>query len=118
MSRKVARGRRKAHTVHVPKTSITTESEHIMSNVIDPFEGQDGRIVTPKEIGDALYLSDKTVRDRMRKMTDKTAQPGSGGRWDIEVGTESYFVLISTLQVSRGFNKPHVAFVVKAAPAE
>ena len=89
-----------------------------MANVIDPFEGQDGRIVTPKEIGDALYLSDKTVRDRMRKLTDKSNQPGSGGRWDIEVGTDSYFVLIQTLQVSRGFNKPHVAFAVKSAPAE
>jgi hypothetical protein len=93
---------------------ITTSEEIKMATFTDPFEGQDGRIVTPKEIGDALYLSDKTVRDRMRKMTDKSNQPGSGGRWDIEVGTDSYFVLIQTLQVSRGFNKPHVSFVVKS----
>ena len=86
-----------------------------MATITDPFEGQEGRIVTPKEIGDALYLSDKTVRDRMRKMTAKSDQPGSGGRWDVEVGTDSYFALITTLQASRGFNKPHVAFVVKSA---
>lgn len=82
-----------------------------MSDFTDPFEGEEGRVITPTELANALYLSAKTVRDRMRKMTPKSAQPGSGGHWDIEVGTDAYIALVTTLQ-SPHRNKQVVRFSI------
>jgi hypothetical protein len=76
------------------------ERGEIMSTFNDPFAGEDGRVITPTDLANALHIGAKTVRDRMRKMTAKSDQPGSGGHWDIEVGSPAYIKLVTTLQDS------------------
>lgn len=85
-----------------------------MSDFIDPFDGETGRIITPTDLANALHIGAKSVRDRMRKLTAKSDQPGSGNHWEIEVGTDAYFVLVQTLQSPRNGNKAKVRFALKS----
>ena len=68
-----------------------------MSEFNDPFDGRTGK-VTPDEIADALFITSKAVRARMRRLTAKDARPGSGGRWLVEIGSPFYVRLITDLQ--------------------
>jgi len=76
----------------------TKAGNAMTDSFVDPFEGETGRKITPGDLAAALFISDKAVRARMRKMTEKSVQPGSGGRWTIEVGSERYFDLVKSLQ--------------------
>lgn len=53
--------------------------------------------LTPKDIAAETFVSEKAVRNQMRKMTDKLSQPGSGGRWEIEAGSDFHLALVKRL---------------------
>jgi hypothetical protein len=66
-------------------------------------------IITPKEIAADLYLDAKTVRNAMRRLTDRDGQPGSGGRWNIERNSDFHVALVAHLQRVNGNKKVVVA---------
>ena len=63
-----------------------------------PLFGDRTGKVTPDEIADALFITSKQVRAKLRRLTDKQAQPGSGGRWNLEIGSPVFERLVSELQ--------------------
>lgn len=73
-------------------------------------------IITPKQLADELFLDPKTVRNAMRRLTSKDAQPGSGGRWNIKVGSEFDIALRAHLVRTNG-NK-NVVIAELAVPVE
>jgi hypothetical protein len=60
------------------------------------------KIITPTELGEREGYSPKTVRDAMRALTNKSDQPGSGSRWEIEVGSEFESALVARLKSKHG----------------
>jgi hypothetical protein len=69
--------------------------------------------MTPTEFGDAYGYDAKTVRARMRKITDRADQPGSGGRWNIDT-VEFHDTLLADLRNRHG-NRRVVSAKVKSA---
>jgi hypothetical protein len=62
---------------------------------------------TPTQFGDFYGYDAKSVRARMRKITDRDAQPGSGGRWNID-SVEFHDALLADMR------RPHNRAVVSA----
>jgi hypothetical protein len=55
------------------------------------------QILSPKDIAIETGRDSKSVRAMMRRMTDADNQPGSGGRWVIESGSEFHTELVKRL---------------------
>lgn len=55
------------------------------------------KILSPKDIAIETGRDSKSVRAMMRRMTDADNQPGSGGRWVIESGSEFHTELVKRL---------------------
>lgn len=53
--------------------------------------------LSPKDIAIETGRDSKSVRAMMRRMTDADNQPGSGGRWVIESGSEFHTELVKRL---------------------
>lgn len=53
--------------------------------------------LSPKDIAIETGRDSKSVRAMMRRMTDADNQPGSGGRWVIESGSEFHLELVKRL---------------------
>ena len=68
--------------------------------------------VTPKEIAQETGRDQKAVRSMMRRMTDADNQPGSGGRWAVESGSEFHTELIRRLTANH--NRATVVATIKA----
>ena len=62
---------------------------------------------TPTEFAEFYNFDAKSVRARMRKITDRDSQPGSGGRWVID-SQEFHDSLLADLR------RPHNRRVVSA----
>ena len=67
--------------------------------------------MTPAEYGREIGYGQKTVRDNLRAMTDQADQPGSGGRWEIEIGSDFEIALRKRITDKNGNRKR----VVRAA---
>jgi hypothetical protein len=74
-------------------------------------EMMSANIVTPKELADELGVDAKTLRRVMRSMTDADSQPGSGARWEIEIGSDFEIALRDRL--SRTHNRKVVRATLK-----
>lgn len=57
--------------------------------------------MTPTQFGDKYGYDAKSVRARMRKITDRDAQPGSGGRWVID-SAEFHDALLADMRNRHG----------------
>lgn len=69
------------------------------------------KVVTPKELAKELNCDPKTLRRIMRSMTESDSQPGSGARWEIEIGSE--FDAALRERVSRSHNRKTVTATLK-----
>lgn len=87
--------------------SITTPKGDTLMSEITVGEITISLPCTPTDIANALFMDAKAVRARIRKMTDKDAQPGSGGRWALD-DPEFVTELLASLQ------RPHNRRVVSA----
>lgn len=56
-----------------------------------------GANLSPKDIAIETGRDQKSVRAMMRRMTDADSQPGSGGRWVIESGSDFHVALVKRL---------------------
>jgi hypothetical protein len=98
---------------NIGMAQITTRKGFAMTDkFVSPFGDRKGK-VTPDEIADTLSLEGHTltakqVRAKMRRLTDKQAQPGSGGRWAVEIESAFFVRLISELR------NPHNRAIVVA----
>lgn len=69
--------------------------------------------VSPKEYAKESGIDAKTLRRIMRSMTDEDSQPGSGGRWEIEIGSQ--FEIALRDRISRTHNRKTVTATLKTA---
>lgn len=70
-----------------------------------------GTKVTPKQYSEATFCDPKSLRRVMRSMTSE--QPGSGARWEIEIGSD--FELALRNRISRTHNRQTVTASLKVS---